>query len=262
MFEKGFCKLFNGLMLKGSPIVKEVFCISFPTPAVLRTILDTMTGNTLIFTHHPIDMITGGKGFIAIDLALLEKLKKRNVSIYSVHAPLDIHQQLGTNSAIVEALSMKVVKSFAPYPKAPNYAGRIGTIKPISFERFTGVLKDLFGISKLDIGGTEIAEVRKIAVVAGGADEVQLMEEAQNEGCEVFLTGEWYTRVTPTDKEGIEWAKRNNKECIKFSRETTMSLIAVSHAASEFLVMRTQMKKWLEDFGLRVTAVPQKDWWR
>jgi len=259
VFEPEFCGLFNGLMLKGSDKVQEVFCIAFPTPDVLRTILDTMTSDTLIFTHHPIDMMVSGTGFLPIEVDLLRQLQEREISIYSIHAPMDVHNELGTNAAIVQALGITVSESFAKYGK--GFAGRIGVTEQVTFQTFLQRVGDIFGVVP-KIGGGEIETVNKIAIVAGGGDEVDLMEEAQQKECDVYLTGEWFTRGRPTDKDGREWAIGNDKACKAFAKRTGMSLVAVSHAASEFLVMKHQMIQWFEKLGLKATAIQQKDWWR
>jgi hypothetical protein len=53
------------------------------------------------------------------------------------------------------------------------------------------------------------------------------------------------------------------KEEIKgISLNANMLLVGVSHAASEYLVMKTQMKDYFENKGLPTTPIPQKDWWR
>jgi hypothetical protein len=78
----------------------------------------------------------------------------------------------------------------------------------------------------------------------------------------MFLTGEWYPRYTPEDDAGKELVARSKKEIYEFSRKTRMILVGASHAASEFLVMKTQMKQYFESKGLPATAVPQEDWWR
>ncbi|WP_212774330.1 hypothetical protein [Polycladomyces abyssicola] len=44
---------------------------------------------------------------------------------------------------------------------------------------------------------------------------------------------------------------------------TSMSLIGVSHAASEFLVMKTQMRHWFErECGVMTVLLEQSYWWR
>jgi len=44
---------------------------------------------------------------------------------------------------------------------------------------------------------------------------------------------------------------------------TTMTLIGVSHAASEFVVMRTQMYGWIKhNFIAEIRLIPQNQWSR
>ncbi|EEL43301.1 hypothetical protein bcere0021_46050 [Bacillus cereus Rock3-42] len=47
-----------------------------------------------------------------------------------------------------------------------------------------------------------------------------------------------------------------------YVNETNMSLIGVSHSASEYLVKETLMYEWFkENFEVDVTLVPQGKWW-
>ncbi|ACO30045.1 TPA: hypothetical protein QC443_002039 [Bacillus cereus] len=47
-----------------------------------------------------------------------------------------------------------------------------------------------------------------------------------------------------------------------YVNETNMSLIGVSHSASEYLVKETLMYEWFkENFEVDVTLVPQEKWW-
>jgi hypothetical protein len=47
-----------------------------------------------------------------------------------------------------------------------------------------------------------------------------------------------------------------------FSLNTSMSLVGVSHSASEFLIKKTVMKDWFnEQFSLPSTLLPQEKWW-
>jgi hypothetical protein len=48
-----------------------------------------------------------------------------------------------------------------------------------------------------------------------------------------------------------------------FAQTTTMALIGVSHAASEFLVMQRDMVPWFKrEFGVQATLLPEQHWWR
>jgi putative NIF3 family GTP cyclohydrolase 1 type 2 len=260
IFEPGFCEKFNGLMLRAGGDVKHVFGSSFATPDVMKSIFDSGIGDALLFLHHPVDMEVCGRGFLPIPASAITELQKRRISIYGCHAPLDCHDEIGTNAAIVEALGVSVEKSFLEYGR--GYAGRIGSIKPESTSALLKRIMEIFDVRRLEIGGCLNTEVRRMAIVAGGGDDLEHLEDARKSSCDMFLTGEWYPRYTPEDDAGKELVARSKKEIYEFSRKTRMILVGASHAASEFLVMKTQMKQYFESKGLPATAVPQEDWWR
>ena len=104
--------------------------------------------------------------------------------------------------------------------------------------------------------------VEKVAIVAGGGDEVELMEEAEADGAQVYITGEWYTRSTPQDEGGRAWTAANRAACEAYAERSRMALLGFSHAATEFLVLRREMAGFFGERGLRVQALAQADWWR
>jgi hypothetical protein len=104
--------------------------------------------------------------------------------------------------------------------------------------------------------------VERLAIVAGGGDDPEYLKQAHDDSCDMYLSGEWYPRYTPEDEEGKEHVARVKDEIHKFSRNSRMVLVGVSHAASEFLVMKTQMKDYFEHKGLPTTPIPQQNWWR
>ena len=260
IFESAFCDKFNGLMLKTGSIVKHVFCSAFATPDVVTSILDSGKSDSLLFLHHPLDMEVCGAGFLPIPKSVIGELQKKRISIYSCHAPLDCHDEIGTNTAIVQALGAAVEKSYIEY--GLGYAGRIGTIKRAKTDSLLKKIRDIFRVTRLEVGGGHAAEVERVAIVAGGGDEPEYLKQAYESSCDMYLTGEWYPRYKPDDEEGKERVARITEEISEFSRSTKMILVGVSHAASEYLVMKTQMKDYFESKGLPTTPVPQKDWWR
>lgn len=260
LFEDDFCKYFNGLMLRANNEVSNVFCISFPTPDVLRKILAGASGNDLIFTHHPIDMAVAGAGFLPISPEDLSSLRLKGVSMYSCHAPLDCHTEVSTNVAIVQALRGRIVKEFLPYGN--GFAGRIAIINGITPSELLGKGRKIFGVSRAEQKEGHFRTIEKIAIVAGGGDDVDAMAEAESLGAEAYITGEWYTRSVPLDPRDQEWAQENRTACQNFAKNTRMHLFGFSHPATEFLVMKTQMEHHFHMLGLEAVAVPQDDWWR
>jgi hypothetical protein len=49
---------------------------------------------------------------------------------------------------------------------------------------------------------------------------------------------------------------------MEYAAVSTMSLIGVSHSASEYLVKKTLMKDWFErNFAVETILIPQEKWW-
>jgi len=260
IFEPDFCQRCNGLMLRSGEVLREVYCAAFPTPGVIRELLTRASGDALLFLHHPVDLEVSGVGFLPIPPDCLELLKARGVSIYACHAPMDCHDQIGTTAAIVQAFGVTVERSFAPYGR--GFAGRIGVIDELSADALAGKGRRVFGVERTEIGGGRPAAISRVAIVAGGGDEVELFREAQRWGAQAFITGEWYTRTRPRDEEGRRWAQANRAACRAYADSSQMAFLGFSHAASEYLVMRQQMASYFEQQGLRVRCLAQSDWWR
>ena len=73
----------------------------------------------------------------------------------------------------------------------------------------------------------------------------------------MYLTGEIHSRID------MDYGRSKFAEVERFATTSGMALLGVSHAASEFLVMRNEMRDW---FGARyqveVTLLPEAHWWR
>lgn len=260
IFEADFCERFNGLMLRSASVVKEVYCAAFPSPDVIKKLLATADGDALLFLHHPVDMEVSGVGFLPVLPDNLERLSSQGISIYACHAPMDCHDEIGTNASIVEALDIQVEQHFAWYGN--GFAGRIGSITPVSLDELVKKGRKIFGGDRMEVGGAGLTTISKVAIVAGGGDDPELFKEAEQAGAHVYLTGEWYTRTTPLNEEGKAWAKANRAACKAYAQTSAMAFLGVSHAASEFLVMKTQMADYFQQKGLHVVCLEQSDWWR
>ena len=158
----------------------------------------------MLFTHHPVDMEVSGVGFLPISPDTVERMRAKGVSVYACHAPMDCHDEIGTNASIVQAFDVQVERSFAEYGN--GYAGRIGSIARASLNELVSRGKKVFGVERVETGGARPSYVTKVAIVAGGGDDLELLEEAERMGAQVFITGEWYTRTTPRDERGSIWA--------------------------------------------------------
>ncbi|MEM7117890.1 MAG: Nif3-like dinuclear metal center hexameric protein [Chloroflexota bacterium] len=261
-FEANFCHYFNGLMLRGAAEVGRVYCAVFPSFDVLEPFIEQAQPGDLLFTHHPVDMESGnplgewGRGFLPIDSGYLQALQEKQLSIYACHIPLDQHRTLGTTAAMVSALNGQAIESF--YPVAGDTCGMICTIAPISLADFEQNMHNIFGVSYIDSKGPVPDQVERVAAVAGVADQVELFETIRDKQIDVLLTGEIHIRI-----EGKRGRTKFERVTQYAETSSPMRLVGVSHAASEFLVMRTHIAPWIkETFKLDTVLLPQQTWWR
>lgn len=262
IFEANFCQYFNGLMLRGAAEVGQVYCAVFPSFDVLEPFIEQAQPGDLLFTHHPVDMESGdpqgewGCGFLPIDPDYLSALQEKQLSIYACHIPLDHHRTLGTTAAMVSAINGQTEESF--YPVAGDNCGMICTIAPISLAAFEQNMHNIYGVHYIDSKGPVPDQVERVAVVAGVADEVELFESIGDKQIDVLLTGEIHIRI-----EGERGRTKFERVTQYAETRSPMRLVGVSHAASEFLVMRTHIKPWIkETFNLGAVPLPQRTWWR
>ena len=247
-------------MIRGAEEIRTVFTASFPHDEIIQQFLRQSREGDLLFLHHPIPLECGdpkgnlGRGFLPINSALLQKIVRKRLSIYSCHAPLDYNKKISTSRAIAEALEAKIETEFLPYGN--GYAGLIVTVNLISTDDLIERLKKIFGIPYVDFAGRNIDRITKIGIVAGGGDEMEYSQRAKEKGAQAYITGEIFSHYNS------DWGKQNTAKLKKYAKTVDISLIGVSHAASEFLVMKTQIPKWFKDnFKIPVVPLSQKKWW-
>lgn len=256
-----FAERFNGLMIEGHPEVSRVLVACFPSAEVLDRWLPTSRPGDLLVTHHPIDLRNGhpsgvwAEGFVPIPTRRFEALRAAGVSLYACHAPMDTSLRVGTAAAIVEAFGGVVVDRFWPY--GDGFAGLVCEIAPLGSDELVDRARRIFGVDLVEVEGRRRDTITKLAVVGGVGDRVAEMAAAERLGAQAYLTGELHVRI-----EG-EYGRRKYAEVREFAGHTGMTLVGVSHAASEQLVLETQLARWFrERHGIRVTPLREPEWWR
>ncbi|MCR8847924.1 Nif3-like dinuclear metal center hexameric protein [Rossellomorea sp. SC111] len=260
-FEPVFTKLFNGLMIKGESEVENVFLAVFPTDEVLEAFIQNGKPGDLLFMHHPLLMECGdpkgnwGRGFVPIKESLIDRIRKKGLSVYTCHVPLDYHVTLGTSQAMAEAMNVKITNRFI-HDEKHGYIGIIGEVNETDTDELILQLKEIFDIPYVDFEGRE-RKIRKVAIVAGCGDKAAWMQEAEDKGVEAYISGEIHCHIDN------DYGRMRYEEMITYAVNTKMSLIGVSHSASEYLVHRTLVRSWFErEFEFNsIRLIPQKEWW-
>jgi putative NIF3 family GTP cyclohydrolase 1 type 2 len=260
-FEPEFVTRFNGLMIRGHDDVGKIWCIAFPSDEVLDRIVERAAPGDLIFSHHPIDMRCGdprgapGQGFIPNPPETIATLKARGLSFYSCHVPLDIHPDLSTSDAIVRAIGGTVVEAFFPY--GDGYAGRLCQIPPSSPAELITVCREAVALPYVDLqGSVERDPIARIAVIAGGGGSVEFYQAADSLGADCLIAGE------VTSKIDNDYGRSMQAEIDRYLPTTDLAAIGLSHAGSEFLVMRELAPLFAREMGIAAEAVPEAHWWR
>jgi putative NIF3 family GTP cyclohydrolase 1 type 2 len=260
VFEAEFNQLFNGLMLKGEEEVGRIFLAVFPTDEVLAHFIEHSNPGDLLFMHHPLVMECGdprgawGKGFIPINPDFISQIKEKRLSVFTLHVPLDYSRTISTSDAMAEAYGAKVVAEF--FKDEKGACGVICEIPAANTEDLIEKSKSIFQIPYADVEGQSHSSITKVAIAAGCGDKVYAMQEAEKLGAQAYITGEIHCHIDNV------YGKKKFDEMKEYCKTTTMSLIGVSHAASEYLVHATQLKPWFEEqFKLPVTLIPQDKWW-
>ena len=262
VFEKEFVELFNGLMLKGHENVEKIFLAVFPTDIVLERFIKESNRGDLLFMHHPLLMECGdpkgewGKGFVPIKEKYIKQIKEKELSVYTCHVPMDYHANLGTSVSIAKQLNAEVIDGFLTSSINNENLVLICNMEEKSTSELTSHLKETFDIPYVDFEGKSIQNIQKIAIVAGCGDKVSWMEEAEKRGVQAYITGEIHCHIDN------EYGKQRYKQMMDYVSNTTMSLIGVSHSASEYLVHKTLIKEWFENnFAIETVLIPQEKWW-
>jgi putative NIF3 family GTP cyclohydrolase 1 type 2 len=255
-----FSDRFNGLMVRGHDRVQHIYAACFPSQEVLAQWLAVAVTGDLLITHHPIDVRNGSppdtwaEGFVPIAGPTLELITRRGLNMYSCHAPMDTSQTVGTSAAIIEALDGTIESSFWPY--GSGFAGHVCSVEPVTGEAIVAWAKRTFEVDVVEVAGPVRARIDRIAVVAGIGDRVGEMVEAERLGAQAYLTGEIHVRI-----EG-EYGRAKYADVERYATTTAMMLLGVSHAASEDLVLRTQLSRWFQRFPVPYIALREPRWWR
>ena len=196
-----------------------------------------------------------GQGFIPIPNALLQAIKDQGLTFFSCHVPLDITSGLSTSDAIVRVLGGTVTGSILPDTK--GYAGRVCDIPAQTVDDVVSTCLEALRLSYVDLQGQLWkGNITRVAVIAGGAGNVAFYKEADRVYADCLIAGE------VTSKIDNDLGRQRQAEIEQYLPTTNLAAIGLSHAASEFAIMRELVPFFEEHAGIPAEAVPELHWWR
>jgi len=123
-----------------------------------------------------------------MDASLLEQMKKKRISIYCLHHPLDNYSEYSTSKTLADALEIEIIKPFAHFSGAA--CGVLGKTKYNTVQelqkKYTGVVGHK---TKLYQHGDEEILHNRVAVCAGGGMQTFVIQELIENNIKSLITG-------------------------------------------------------------------------
>jgi len=205
---ESFKKRSMGLVCDFTTEISKVYTAVFPSISVMQNILNRNETDIMLFVHHPSiwDIRKAPQVFQEMDRNLLKQFQVKKIAIYNLHVPLDNFGEYSTSVSLAKALGVEPEKSFAPYFGA--LCGILGKSGLDTVQELKARLESAIGHeARLYKYGDDDIRNGTVAVVAGGGNDVQILEETAKAGVNTFVTG--ITAKNDHSKKAHEYAEQN-----------------------------------------------------
>ncbi|MHC4751299.1 MAG: Nif3-like dinuclear metal center hexameric protein [Planctomycetota bacterium] len=213
-----------GVMLNNAEEIKKVYTSTIPDTIVLDKILGQNETDILLFSHHAMgyDPTLEGFPFYNIPVNYLKQLKKRRISFYVLHIPLDTNGPYSTSVSLAKALQLPVDSEFCEY-----LGCKVGVICETDFVKvrdFELHVRNVIGHDiKVKQYGDEIIKDGKIAIAAGGGCIDFVARELSTLGVNTLLTG--LIKLMPSFEPNVEFHR--------IAKENKINVVGATHYSTE-----------------------------
>jgi putative NIF3 family GTP cyclohydrolase 1 type 2 len=175
----------NGLMVRGAEEVERVVTCVFPSDRIV----EQLEPRTFVFTEHPVDF-ADEPGFLPLARRTFETMRERGISLYNAHAPLDMHPEVSPSRLCAEGVGLEGLEEYFPICEGiPGGAAVIGESR-LSVDGLANALRSYLGPEILVHVLTRArGEAGRVAMVAGGGAQAEILEASLELGCQTYVTG-------------------------------------------------------------------------
>ena len=216
-----FKKRSMGLVCDFATKINKVYTAVFPSREVMQRILNDKTQDAMLFVHHPSiwDIKKAPEVFQQMDRNLLQQFKDRKISIYNLHVPLDNFGEYSTSVTLAKALGIKPEKSFAPYFGA--LAGVFGKTNLATVQDLKKQFQEAVGhkVSLYNYGDNKVKN-KTVAVIAGGGNDIDMLEDIAKAEVNTFVTG-------------ITVKNEHSKKAHDFAEKNKINILGGTHYSTE-----------------------------
>jgi len=215
-----FKNRYMGVLLDNSQEIHSVYTAVFPSDYVLNKIIELDINSVLLVTHHPMIWdIRNIPVFQDINPKLLPILKQQKVSIYTIHVPLDKNGKYSTTTNLAKSLEITPEGEFYKY-----FGVKVGIYGKTELKTPEGLAEKLSSIighkTKLWKYGSDDILDNRVALIAGGGNEIDIIQEVIDLGINTYITG-------------ITALNDYSKETHEFEKEKRINTIGATHYSTE-----------------------------
>jgi putative NIF3 family GTP cyclohydrolase 1 type 2 len=235
----------NGLMVRGADEVGQVATCVFPSVRIVGE----LEPRTLLFAEHPVDL-EDEPGFLPLPRETFEAMKERGISFYHVHGPLDQHPEVSPSRLIAEGLDLEECEEYFPIVGGiPGGAAVIGG-SGLTLGELAGGLSELLGSEvPVQLLSRPREEAERVAVVAGGGAQREILEASLERGCRTYVTGNAATRCR------LDFVQEEVHDFLALAREAEVAVVDGTHYGTE-KPPQLAMVEWFRKRGLLAEFVP------
>jgi putative NIF3 family GTP cyclohydrolase 1 type 2 len=243
--EPGYEGKWNGLMVRGEGDVERVVTCVFPSDRIIAG----LQPGTFLFSEHPLDF-ADEPGFLPLSRESFETLKWRTCGFFHAHAPLDMHPEVSPSRLCAQGVGLDALEEYYPIADGiPGGAAIIGDTG-LSIEGLAEAFRVYLGPEiKVHVISRPRNEAGRVAVVAGGGADVDLLQESIDRGCQTYVTGNAATNCR------IDWVQEKVREFRELAEEADVALIDAMHYGME-KPPQLEMVSWFRRLGLPAEFVP------
>lgn len=235
----------NGLMVRGAEEVERAATCVFPSDAIV----EQLAPQTLLFSEHPLDF-ADEPGFLPLARTTFETMRERGISFYHAHAPLDMHPEISPSRLCAEAVGLEHLEEYFPIADGIPGGAAIAGDSQLTVDGLADAFRAYLGPEiKVHVLTRPRQEAGRVAVVAGGGAQREILEASLERRCQTYVTGNAATNCV------IEEVQREVGEFRALADEAGIALIDAMHYGME-KPPQLAMVEWFRTRGLPAEFVP------
>jgi putative NIF3 family GTP cyclohydrolase 1 type 2 len=248
-FSREYLNNISGLMVSSQGRINDMYVALFPSQDIFDFIEEQDVKDSTLFIKHPLNWEEMGMGFRSVSQDQYKIIRERNIALYCAHAPIDNHSSISPNIHFANVIGGVITN---PLNVAKRNFGYVVELKEkISFDEIRNLVVTRTGLDKVQQLYRH-DEVRKLGVVSGGGDSVEVLDIVDQEECDTYVTGILHFR-------GSQYARDNNPAFVSSLRKSGLNAIGAAHYPTEKSSLEPIRKFLHEVTGINTTVIYEEN---